>query len=87
MDETYPCVLPNGVVFQWTGTFSLTNARLIIYADASSVYDSGCVTTSTTPSDVTIPAGTTDVRVYVDCPCGGDPGSAWVFGWSCDFTP
>lgn len=79
--------MPSGVYLRWSGTYSLTNARIIIYADGTPVHDTGCVTSSTPGADVFIPGGTSLVRVFVDCPCSGDPGSAWVFNWECDFSP
>lgn len=80
MDSTVSCSTSSG--FSVSASIDLTNARCIIYANGVSIYDSGCVTSVSYPT-ITFPAGTTTVRIYVDTPCSGDPGNAFVIDWTC----
>jgi hypothetical protein len=47
--------------------------QIEIYADATLIYDSGCVSANLT-SSVTVPADTVDLRIVVSDPCGGHCG-------------
>lgn len=56
--------------------------RVRIDADGSSIYDSGCVTSSSISTSATVPAGTTSLRIRteVDCssPCESGGGGSWT---------
>lgn len=56
--------------------------RLIISANGSSIYDSGCIGANVTPT-VNGPSGTTSVRVQVIPNCEGTTGTAWTLRIEC----
>lgn len=57
--------------------------RLMIYADASLVYDSGCISGNVTPT-VVIPSGTTSARVHVIPNCDGTATTLWTLNITCE---
>jgi len=56
--------------------------QLLIYANGSLVYDSGCIGTHVTPT-VSIPSGTTSCRVVIVPNCTGGSGTFWLVGITC----
>jgi hypothetical protein len=74
----FPCSVDVSV--QWTATTDGTS--FIVYANASSIYSSGCLTSNGSTS-ITIPAGTTSLRVTADCGCAVGPGSAFSVTIEC----
>lgn len=56
--------------------------RLILYANGVSISDSGCISGTYTPT-VTIPSGTTTLRVRVIPNCEGGVGTSWTLAISC----
>lgn len=56
--------------------------QLLIYANGSLVYDSGCIGARVMPT-VAMPAGTTNSRVVVVANCEGTTGTLWVLGITC----
>ena len=56
--------------------------QLLIYANGSLIYDSGCIGAHVTPT-VSVPGGTTTARVVVVANCEGTTGTAWVLSIAC----
>lgn len=56
--------------------------QLIIYANGSSILDTGCVS-GTNYSSPTVPSGTTSVRVKVVPNCEGTTSTAWTLEIKC----
>jgi len=56
--------------------------QLLIYANGSLVYDSGCIGARVMPT-VAMPAGTTNSRVVVVANCEGTTDTLWVLGITC----
>lgn len=56
--------------------------ELLIYADGTLVYDSGCIGAHVTTA-VSIPAGTTSIRVVIVPDCAGGTGTLWTLSLSC----
>ena len=56
--------------------------QLRIYANGTLVYDSGCIGAHVTPT-VSIPSGTTSVRVEVVPNCDSGSGTAWILSITC----
>lgn len=62
-------------------TFTVKD-RLIIYANGVSVYDSGCISGSVSPT-ILIPAGTTSARVQIIPNCEGTSETIWTLSILC----
>jgi hypothetical protein len=72
-----------GPVFVTYDMDTVVYDRLKVYADASLIYDSGCVLGSG-GSTINIPPGTTTITVTVDADCtGSGGGTIWSFGLFC----
>lgn len=56
--------------------------QLIIKANGSTIYDSGCIGAHVTPT-VTVPGGTTSVEIIVVPDCEGGTGTAWTVAITC----
>lgn len=56
--------------------------QLLIDANGSNIYDSGCIGAQVTPT-VNVPSGTTSVRVRIIPLCDGGSGTAWILSITC----
>jgi hypothetical protein len=56
--------------------------QLLIYANGSLIYDSGCISGNVTPT-VNVPSGTTSARVVVVPDCASTGVTAWTLDIDC----
>lgn len=83
--ESYSNTVPTtgcGYVNYTYDMFSVDSDQLLVYADSTLVYDSGCVL-GTGSGTFFIPPGTSNITVIVNAGCAGPSATQWSFSLFC----
>ena len=69
----------NNAVFVASGDMITVKDQLKVWADATVLYDTGCIAGTFNSGEVSIPQGTTTMKVEVIPNCDGGSGTLWSF--------
>lgn len=83
--QIFPISISSPLALYIQFTTYIVKDRLVITADGTTVYDSGCISTGSSPisATVTIPSGTSSVVVTVFPNCEGTTSTLWTLTISC----